>query len=603
MRINAIKLNIGSSYNISKNSRSFGITNLNFQNNFDTVSFKGNKAAVPDFERFTTFLVPIYEDLKQATDKHLQTTNQQMDKDEMKNFLKKTDSSGFKIMGVGTNSICYNIQQDDKSPIGIKFFRPDAMNHGNDSTYEKEAFALRKVKEAGVEDTQVLIDVIEKDGKYYLITDLAKGRKLDVHEGRILNPNQTKDVLKKLTQLDKSGFMQYDAQLENIFFNGDKAELIDFGGFSVSVQDKTTLEMLKSSGVLMDYDSFYPDFGRLKEGDIKRLNLEESLKNTKPYLGFSNIDTTYISRNSNPYFSAFSNISNFEYRSLFYHLFDTAKAKDKDTANQVLINYLKAKGSEHHKPMASFFEGLNIDEVSNACQLDKKTIAQRIKNATSYEKMLADLLSQETIEENVLKTELAKMQIRWVAEEQKSAVQAQFESLVSMIQGFKDKDTGALKQYYDDSLSFFEKLKVGIYRIPEGVKRAQLEPEFNLVEKLFVKTVQTAKDTLETAKDTVKTEPAAVVKQGSKNGGKIAAAIIGIATIIGSIFAYFKHRKNKQNQNIENNNTLGNMQQSQANKTEQNTQQIQAAAKPINSVNATLLNPFSMQDFLVSVKQ
>lgn len=603
MRINTIKLNIGGSYNISKNSQSFGLTKPIFQDNVDTVSFKGNKVAVPDFERFITFLVPIYEDLKQATDKHLQATNQQMGKDEMKNFLKKADLSDFKIMGVGTNSICYKIPSSDGETYGVRFFRPDAMNYGNDSAYEKEVFALKKVKEANIEDAQELIDVIEKDGKHYIITNLAKGKPLNAQEGRILNSNQAQDVVKKLTRLDKSGFMQYDAQLENIFFSGDKAELIDFGGFSISVQDKTTLEMLKSLGVSMDYDSFYPDFGRLKEGDIKRLNLEESLKKTKPYLGFSDIDTTYISRNSNPYFSAFSNISNFEYRSLFYHLFDTTKAKGTDTANQVLINYLKAKGSEHHKPMACFFQELNIDEVSNACQIDKEAIAQRIKNATSYEKMLANLLSQETLEENVLKTELAKIQIRWVAEEQKSAVQTQFETLVSMIQGFKDKDTGALKQYYDNSLSFFEKLKAGIYRIPEGAKRAQLEPEFNLVEKLFVKTVQTAKDTLETAKDTVKTEPAAVVKQGSKNGGKIAAAIIGIGAVIGSVFAYFKYRKNKQNQNMENNNALRNMQQLQANKTDQNTQLIQTSAKPINSANTAPINPFSMQDFLVSVKQ
>ncbi len=603
MRINAIKLNIGGSYNISKNSQSFGLTKPIFQDNVDTVSFKGNKVAVPDFERFTTFLAPVYKDLKQTTDKHLQATNQQMGKDEMKNFLKKTDLSDFKIMGVGTNSICYKIPSSDGETYGVRFFRPDAMNYGNDSAYEKEVFALKKVKEANIEDAQELIDVIEKDGKHYIITNLAKGKPLNAQEGRILNSNQAQDVVKKLTRLDKSGFMQYDAQLENIFFSGDKAELIDFGGFSISVQDKTTLEMLKSLGVSIDYDSFYPDFGRLKEGDIKRLNLEESLKKTKPYLGFSDIDTTYISRNSNPYFSAFSNISNFEYRSLFYHLFDTTKAKGADTANQVLINYLKAKGSEHHKPMACFFQELNIDEVSNACQIDKEAIAQRIKNATSYEKMLANLLSQETLEENVLKTELAKIQIRWVAEEQKSAVQTQFETLVSMIQGFKDNDTGALKQYYDNSLSFFEKLKAGIYRIPEGAKRAQLEPEFNLVEKLFVKTVQTAKDTLETAKDTVKTEPAAVVKQGSKNGGKIAAAIIGIGAVIGSVFAYFKYRKNKQNQNMENNNALRNMQQLQANKTDQNTQLIQTSAKPINSANTAPINPFSMQDFLVSVKQ
>ena len=603
MRINTIKLNIGSSYNISKNIRSFGITKPIFQDNVDTVSFKGNKDTVPDFESFITFLAPIYEDLKQTTDKHLQSTNRQMGKDEMKNFLKKADSSDFKIMGVGTNSICYKIPSTDGESYGVRFFRPDAMNYGNDSTYEKEAFALKKVKESGVEDAQELIDVIEKDGKHYIITNLAKGKVLNAQEGRILNPNQTRDVLKKLTQLDKSGFMQYDAQLENIFFNGDKAELIDFGGFSVSVQDKITLEMLKSLGVSMDYDSFYPDFGALKEGDIGRLNLEELLKNTKPYLGFSDIDTTCISRNANPYFSSLSNVANFEYRSLFYHLFDTAKAKDSDIASQVLINYLKAKGSEHHKIMVSFFEGLNIDEVSNACQLDRETISQRIKNATSYEKMLTDLLSQETIKENVLKTELAKMQIRWVAEEQKSAVQTQFETLVSMIQGFKDKDTGELKQYYNDSLSFFEKLKAGIYRIPEGAKRAQLEPEFNLVEKLFVKTAQATQDTMETVTDTLKTEPAMIVKQGSKNGGKIIAAIIGIGAVIGSVFAYFKHRKNKQNQNIENNNALGNIQQSQANKIGQNTQQIQTATKPINSANTTPINPFSMHDFLVSVKQ
>ena len=158
-----------------------------------------------------------------------------MKKDDIKEILQKFDTTNYQIMGVGTNSICYKVKNTSGSiDYGIRFFRPDAMNYGNDSTYEKEAFALRKVQQTGIEDAQELVDLVEKDGRHYIITNLAQGIPLNAQEGRMLNPRQAKDVLKKLTQLDKSGFVQYDAQLENIFFNGDKAELIDFGGFCVS---------------------------------------------------------------------------------------------------------------------------------------------------------------------------------------------------------------------------------------------------------------------------------------------------------------------------------------------------------------------------------
>ncbi len=567
----------------------------------DTVSFTGIKPNIPEYTRnyadeFINFLNPIYDNLSQYVDDYRQAIGKQdgqMDKDEMKSFLKKSDSSSYKVMGVGTNSICYKIPTSNGQNLAIRFFRPDAMNFGNDSTYEKEAFALKKFEETGVKDSQKLIDIFEKDGRHYIVTNLVTGKSLNPSEGRLLTPGQTKDTLKKLTLMDKSGFLQYDAQIDNIFYDGNTAKFIDFGGFTMSIQDKATYDELAKKGLGFDYGSFYPNFSVLKEGDIKKFNLENLLKTTKPYLGFSDIDTTCISRNSNPYFSALSNVANFEYRSIFYHLYDTAKVKSADTSKEILINYLKTKGTEYHKTMSGYFDSLDTNEIAQACQIDSDTIANRIKNASDYEKMLSNLLSKENVEENVLKTELAKMQIRWVSNNKKEAAQTQFESLVSMIRKFKDQDSGILTKYYDDSLSFFDKLKAGIYQIPEGAKRLELDPEYNLVEKLFTKTVQAAQDTVksDTAKEQINN-----IKQSSKSG-KIIGIIIGAFAVIGSVFAYFRHRNKKMKNDEE---------LDKSNKEQKNSAEKQQETMPetkTNYTNKTNFKTYNMQEFMNSAKK
>ena len=342
-------------------------------------------------------------------------------------------------------------------------------------------------------------------------------------------------------------------------------------------------------GVTVDYESFYPNFSALREGSIKEFNLEELLKSTKPYLGFSDIDTTFISRNSNPYFSAFSNVANFEYRSLFYHLQDTINATGTtQTAEDIFKSYLHQKVFEHHKTMSDFFESLNLDEVASACRTDKGTILKKIKDATEYEKMLTGLLSKDEINENVLKTELAKIQMRWVALNKKEASQTQFESLTSMIKEFRDQDSLALRRYYDDSLSFFDKLKAGIYALAEGNKREVLDSKYNLVEKLFIKTVRSAKE--EIKPEVLQTQAKENVKTGSKNN-KIIAIIFGITAFVGSIFAYITHRKNKEKLN-------------ESHKVPQNQTTSLNASLQNNDISSSskVYNPFSMQNFLNIVK-
>ena len=523
----------------------------------DSVNFTGaqnftSKPFKAEIENFISYINPIYANLAKYTE-NAQKSGAQTDKDTIKNFLQKSDTPSYQVMGVGTNSICYKMKASDGKNYAIRFFKPDAKNYGNDSTYEKEAFALKKFRESGVKDSQELIDVFEKDGKHYIVTSLATGKPLNPAEGRILTPEQTKDVLKKLTLMDKSGFMQYDAQIENIFYDANTAKLIDFGGFTVSVQDKATLDELAQKGLRFDYNSFYPSFSSLKEGDIKKFNLENALKTTKPYLGFSDIDIFHISGNSNPHFSAFSNISNFEYRSLFYHLFDVANTKNPQTSMDILKAYLKEKGQEYHKSMAQYFDLLDVSEVSKACELDEATIAQRIKNAADYEKMMAKILTDENLSPEVLKTELAKLQIKWVANEQAQAAQTQFESLTSMIKGFRDNAADNMRQYFNDSLKFFDKIKIGIYEyLPKSNARQTLDSGFDVLgifEKAGVfNTTQIAseapKEAARQAENVVFRAPreaietaTSLAKKGSKN--KITAAVVALIAAIGAAIAFF----------------------------------------------------------------
>ena len=122
----------------------------------------------------------------------------------------------------------------------------------------------------------------------------------------------------------------------------------------------------------------------------------------------------------------------------------------------------------------------------------------------------------------------------------------------------------------------------------EGNKREVLDSKYNLVEKLFIKTVRSAKE--EIKPEVLQTQAKENVKTGSKNN-KIIAIIFGITAFVGSIFAYITYRKNKEKLN-----ELREAPQSQ-------TTSLNAALQNNDiSGSSKVYNPFSMQDFLNTVK-
>jgi len=510
LRVTGISKNYGFrvAQNVINNPNIYYHSKNNLRN--DSFSFKSNK------------IQTLYSNLSSA---------------QAENIIQKIKQKDYTLLGEGTNSKCVKIDE-----VAVKFLKPDSKNYGNDETYEKEALALKYIKNSGVEDFQEFKDIIKDENDYFLITNIIEGKKINSKDN-VLTSQKSADILKKLTLLDKSGFVQYDAQIENIFFDGDKAKMFDFGGFSCALSDYQTLNNLKDSGLILEYN-FYPSFSNNKISKIKELDLETKLQNSKPYLGFLFKDSSALSRNANPYFGALSNVANFEYRSLFFHLNDVLQKKDKQSAIDILNSYLHNKAEFFHKPMADFFENLDKKEVSKSCDTDILKTEFLIKKVVQHEKMMNNILSDKLSEE-VLKTELAKIQMRWVEFEAKEAVQTQYEELTSMIKNFKQNATNNLKEYFGDALLFFEKLKPEIFNIKEGEKRFSLDDSKNLTKNLFITSTKNNSELKNKTKQTF-------LNNNIFKSNKPLIAAGGIVFVGGAIAAYILNkRKSKPEENLD----------------------------------------------------
>lgn len=128
----------------------------------------------------------------------------------------------------------------------------------------------------------------------------------------------------------------------------------------------------------------------------------------------------------------------FEYKTIYDYL----KKGQENNPKEVFANYLKTKSEQYHCKMADFLESLKISESDT-------TQFEMWKNAVEEEKIFKEVFANAS--ENVMKAELGKIQLKWLAScdsaEQRKTF-GYFQNYLDMIDGLEKNAQGAEKKYF-----------------------------------------------------------------------------------------------------------------------------------------------------------
>lgn len=302
-------------------------------------------------------------------------------------WVDKFESGKSEQIGFGWQSVFHKV----KNRIGLKVPCPkfpempgaDPIGWSN----VREKWVMDKIKKINPRIVSKPIDVIEKGGKYYLATRIVKG----FHPLSCgMNKKHLKNIVKKIFLLDINGIVNGDLQGRNIIFKNNRSErFIDFGSFNI----------LKNDGNYID--SNFVDFRHFfKNGPMSE---ETNLDYRRKFLNtFSSNNPKYDIKNysDNPYLKIKSNLSNFEFRVLYDYF---TESKDADLLT-LFKDYLKIKSDVYHTKMIEFLSGLKTPDAVTKEQIDA---------AIEQEKLFKELFKNPS--ERVVRTELAKIQIKWLA--------------------------------------------------------------------------------------------------------------------------------------------------------------------------------------------
>ena len=381
----------------------------------------------------------------------------------------------------------------------------------------KEYYILNQIKNISPDIAVAPIDLIEKDNKYFLVMKYIDG----VHPfDSSLNKEQVKDIVKKLHKLDINGIVHSDLQSGNIFLtNNSQAKLIDFGSYSI----------LDNSGKYIPSDSI-PTI-EYTNGNISKYN--NSALESKFLATFYNktIPTDIKNYSDNRYLNIKSNISNFEFRTLYDYLHHN-KAEN---PQKFFSEYLKIKAENYHKPMTEFLEKLEISPN------DIEQITQR-NNTVQTEKMFYEVFSNPT--ENILKSELSKIELKWLINDYqggKSKAFEYFNRFLKNIDSYTHSAVGIEKQYFDEMKHLLAQYRNFLDN--DQYKGQSLTNAESIIGKIFNKEKTTS--IVETAKNIKPNE-----KQISTNNKyiKLIVAIISASSIFGILYSIISKKGIKSTQ-------------------------------------------------------
>lgn len=421
---------------------------------------------------------------------------------EILDLLAQVEQGNKNSDGQGYQSAFYKVNDTVgiKAPNPIHPDSPSADKLGNNN--RKEFLTLNKIKEINPEIAVTPLDLIEYNDKAYLVMDVVQGK----HPLEIkLTKRALDDLAQKCYELDINGIQHCDLQSDNIFIKQDKAKFIDFA----------SNYMLLDDGKYVASDD-YPV--NAFKNFVK--NHTNKPKENKFLETFSKKAKIFDLKNSSDNFNLkiMSNTSNLEFRLIY----DYIKQNKENNPKEILTNYLQSKSENYHKKMLNFLKSLEVSP--NDIELN-----EQIKKAIDAEKLFIEIFANPS--EDVLKTELSKIQLKWLINDNQGNKNKAYDYLISLqesINAQAGKTTGSEKNYF---LHMQELLKP--YKEILDVSRykdSKLEDCNDLVKTIF-------------DKDKHPTKPPE--GNGGGTGKKTWIITSIIAALAGGIYLYKKNQKTK----------------------------------------------------------
>lgn len=358
--------------------------------------------------------------------------------DKRENFIKWVNDvkTGIAtILGTGWQGIFYRVDNQTGMKVPKPKF-PELLGADiNGYNNVREHFILNKIHKIDKNITAAPIDLEEKDGKYYLMSQIINGVH-PTHSG--LTENHLRGIINKSFTLDINGIVHTDLQNQNIILENEFSEkFIDFGAYNILTNHGNYID---SNNV--DYHQFMDDgwVERETNSDFKQKFIKTFYSNNQKY------DIKNYS--DNPYLKIKSNISNFEFRSIYDYLMQN------DISNPKLFfrTYLKLKANHYHSKMVDFLSELQPhDEIK--WQVDK---------AIEQEKIFREVF--ENPSDRVVETELAKIQLKWLSNDFLSTTnvfpgrdkaKGAFRDFLEKTKEYQKQATGIERKYFDEMVSHF----------------------------------------------------------------------------------------------------------------------------------------------------
>ena len=384
---------------------------------------------------------------------------------EAENLIDRINSHQVDANGKGFQSEYYKISDE----FGLKAPNPRdkgpyADIKGNNNI--KEFHILKRMQDIDTELAVKPADLINKYDKHYLVMENLNGS--HPFETKLTSQHLS-DIMAKTFNMDINGIAHSDLQSGNIILsNGNKAKFIDFGSFNI----------LRNNGSYISSDFIDENF--IKNGQEINSPLKDKFRavfyNNEPVVDIKN-------HSDNPHLNIKSNASNFEFRTIY----DYIKHNKAENPKQLVTDYLKAKSDNYHTKMIEFLENMEMSPADTA-QIQKK------QDALEAEKVFKIVFSDPS--EQVVKTELGKIQLKWLMNDYQGAHTKAFDyfnKLVNQTQEYSQNSQGAEKSYFELMTKRLDTFKNTL--TDAKYKGGVLEEQDDIVKKVFDKAAQKVEQT------------------------------------------------------------------------------------------------------------
>lgn len=406
--------------------------------------------------------------------KNISFGNQGLETQEYEEFIEKILSKKITPLGKGTNGAFFKMD----AQVGIK---APINSSGWDSI--KEYNILRHLEKI---DPSIAVPpkaLIRRDNKFFLAMDIIKGEGIYPHG---LDKQNIKNILDKLYTMDTHGILHCDLHSGNpsawgnlIISDKGDVKIMDFGSF----------KFLNNHGRIENSEWFYFDCQKDGTSYVFKENTNAYFKHKFARTFFNPLATSDMKNMSdNPYLRTTSNVSNFEFRTLYEYLDRHGKEKNKIS---FFKTYLQEK-SNYHSKMEKFLKSIKIEDSitdgDSAQSIEEAKIL--LKKAIRQEHVNAEVLLNPN--KDVVEIELKKMQLKWLLNDFPSqetpisgfqkANDAMLKLKVNLINR-KSNTKGVLKEYYEGLVEHFK----NFHEVSAYFNDLELPAKEDLANKLFNK--------------------------------------------------------------------------------------------------------------------